>query len=391
MDRQKKRRGSISPLSVVMFGALISAIITLTIIIIYQRKSPGPGPGIDKQEPEPHPALVDTSRIKESYAPGQVCEITVTATCDAKASSRDWFVRTQMDLHYVGKLKMKRVIESNDGATLIERIRFVSARNAGVFCNVQDLSLQPGEFGQFLLFSLDALTDDLLGVPEGTWSGLISDSSAKLIFNFVPGVKDYVNKMCTDAASKRFGFIDRLEGKEVRFSYINGYGVKEPIEVTAGGDLSKEQSTFISNFACACDDYLLKDKASKEGDEWQVRGEDMMTLLDPSLNASLSGKVTVRRGAAGVDAMGDPTATLSIANGILDIKSTNDSFPHNTVGRWSPRGEMTYSFANQLVTKAQFRGEMNFFQKWTHHVLVDAEFNATPHYVVDYTCTVVKP
>jgi len=327
---------------------------------------------------EPSPALPDTNRILQMYKAGKKYRTTAKATLKNRASLKDWGVVTDMNMNYGGEFEVMRSIEENDGTTITEVREFTKVRSLVLFCKLEDARIDIGFPGQAMLAGLDWYS----GTP-GIWSSL-QGLSAKKVLETVPSAQNWADQVLTDNATKAFARIDSLQGKKVRLQYVNGKGVTHLTPI--GCSLTSDEQEIILETAVLSDAYLLPDPTCKEGDQWSVLGSELLPVIDPSLRASLSGSLTVRRGPNG-GTVDQPTARLILDRGSLELNQVSNS--SKQIGRWAPRGNMTYSFNQQIVISGQMGGEVHFERNSTDHLLFEARYTHRPDYLITYQCEVL--
>jgi hypothetical protein len=396
-----KRAGGMSPLVVVLLVFIFAALIGLIVVISQSGKSgaqgslggspggkPKPlaaGESVDRSTLEASDVTVntpanpiDTARIRETYKAGQRFRTLTKASMKTRASAKDWGVEQVLTLCYAAEGETIRTIESNDGNTLVETVEFTKARTLGIFCNLDDVRIDVGPAGQLLLLGLDWYT------MTPAWSSL-DGASAKQILEGIPAVQGWANRALTDQATRTFAFVDSLQGKKVRIEYVNGKGVTNLTAI--GCTLSGDDQAFLVDIAGISDPYVLPNLDSKEGDSWTIRGEDFLPVLDPSLRSTMTGTVTLVRGTDTQLADG-PAAQLKLNDGILTLHSVEET--SEMVGRWAPRGEMTYSFGDKIVAEAHLSGSLSIDKHSTKHILFEARQVVEPDYEVVYSCELLK-
>src|ERR1035441_9124231 len=95
--------------------------------------------------------------------------------------------------------------------------------------------------------------------------------------------------------------------------------------------------------ASLTDLYILPHLDSHPNDSWTIDGADMIPALDPSLRTQCTGTLTaVRKDDTTVN--GQPAARITLSDGVLDMQASDST--SEAVGRWAPRGELLYSFAD---------------------------------------------
>jgi hypothetical protein len=148
--------------------------------------------------------------------------------------------------------------------------------------------------------------------------------------------------------------------------------------------LSKDEEDFIRNLAFLSDAHIFPDLTSEPGQQWLVRGEDLMGMLDPSMRAVPRGTITVRRGS---DEGSPPQARLEIQRGVLELQDVSKT--EELKARWAPRGHMMFDFGSQIVTYSELTGQFSVETRSTDHILFEARYTVRPDYEVHYWCEVL--
>jgi len=393
-------RASTSPILIGLLAAILLALIALIVVVAMPRqenapaqaasrpslKTAGPGDTVSRQDltdagyhPNTPSKAIDTGRIQETYRPGAHYHVLLKAALKSRASLKDWGIIQDMNLNYAGEAEVFRTIETNDGTTMVETREFRRVRNLSLFCGLDDVRLDIGPVGDFLLGALEGWAD----IPPGVLMSL-DGRSLKTVLDNIPALKQWTDQIYTDSAAKGIAYIDDLQGKKVRIRYQNGQGVVEltPIDCS----LTPDEQSFFFDTACISDPYLFPNLDSKEGDSWTINGADLMPLIDPSLKSTVTGKLTVRRGKNVGDAT-HPAASLRLEEGVLDLQSTDEK--SETRGHWEPRGDLIYSFADRVVTQANLGGTFVIDTHSTDHILFEARQTVEPVYQITYSCEVV--
>jgi hypothetical protein len=327
--------------------------------------------GVKAREPE---KAIDRERMVQSYPAGRQFKIVVKGTMKSQASAKDWGIETAMNLNYAAEAEIIRTIEQNDGNRLVETREFRACRNLGVFGEVEDVRIVPGRLGDLILEALDTYN-----VTPGVLSSL-SGVSLQPLLNKIPGFQDFM-----DNKAKAFIQVHTLQGKKVRIVYENGKGVRSLDSV--GCVLTGEDQAFLLQTAALSDVYLLPNLKCKPGEVWKVQGQDLLPIFDASLGAVMTGELAARRGEDRGDA-DDAQATISLDDGVLDLHKEDERSV--TVARWAPRGDLIYSFKDQMVSQAKMTGALSMETRSTDHILFEAKQTVRPEYVVTYSCELLK-
>jgi hypothetical protein len=323
---------------------------------------------------------IDTGRIAAAYRPGSTYRTVVNITISGRGSNKDWGIEEVVNMHDLGEVEYLRKIESNDGQTMVMTLEFPKARNLSINTKSEGIRL---DLGPRALTVLDGLGVLLADQPIGQWVKVATPAINEAADN--PWLKDVMTQAAQDKAAKCFAFVDGIQGKKARVKYVNGEGVTEITPL--GCSLDDDQRNLITGMSLASDVYILPNLECKPGDTWTVEGVDMLPLLDPSLHATMAGQITVKREEdAGQGA--SRLAVIGISQGTLEL----DNWDANSeaFGRWTPRGQMRFSFSDQIVTQAELTGAIQVEKRSTNHVFFEARQTVKPTYKVTYSCEVKK-
>jgi preprotein translocase subunit SecG len=330
---------------------------------------------IEKFDPPKPSQPVDTSRIRQTYTPGKQYRSVLKAQLTGTASSKDWGVEVSENFHYVASAEIVRTIESNDGTTLVFTQEVRQARTLAAFTQFSGLNID-------LPLGVFVILDTSSNLTPGT-SYLLQSGANELFQNEV--VRGFLERMTKSEDTKAKLMVDSLEGKRVRVVYKNGVGVEDVIPVAC--TLTQDQVDFFAATAPISDAYILPDENSKVGDSWTIHGQDMVAMLDPSLRATPSGKLTARR----VKDMGTkdaPVAVIQLESGVLNLLDIRAR--ETVMARWSPQGELRYSFKPGIVTSANLSGDFVVEKRSTDHILFEARQTTQPQYNIRYDAEEVR-
>ncbi|MEX2389766.1 MAG: hypothetical protein WD534_17950 [Phycisphaeraceae bacterium] len=399
--------GSTSTPTILLLAGILVALVALIVVIAMQgagggeeaaagdaeRTSEGPrqlevGESVSRQDVEarggnpPTPSkAVDTTRVVQTYEPGRQYRSLLQVSINARGEHHDWGITANSYTQYVGEAQILRTIESNDGQTIVLVQEFERARSVSAWSRLTGLRIElPRGFQTVLDLSGMALTEG--GLLPG-WSEVGTHTANEIFEN--EAMLNVINQLETDSTAQLFAFVDSLEGKKMRITYVNGEGVThiEPIR----GSLNHEEQEMVMATAVISDAYVLPDLQSRPGDTWTIHGQDMLPVLDPSLRATVSGALTGRRGEDG-GTRERPTAEVVLDRGVLDLHDADGSAA--TRARWAPRGRMTFDFHDGIVTHAEIDGEFRIQQRSTDHLIFEARWSVEPEYQVVYRNEVVR-
>ncbi len=329
--------------------------------------------GVELSQPA---VSVDTNRIAMTYKQGTSYRTRIKTKIETRGSYKDWGITTDMNVKFLGEFEFLRDIERNDGNQLVVLQEFTKLECIELFTQVDSISLNIGNAAHTVI--------DLAGsyIPPGT-SKIAVDQLNNIISS--KPVKDEITKAIKDKAAQLFVEINSLNGKKCRIVHENGKGVVsvQPIECT----LTQDEYAFIMDMALMSDIYLMPDVECKENDTWDIRGEDFLPILDPSMHASLTGTLTARRGKDG-GVSNNPSAIIKLERGLLELRERD----HETelAARWAPRGELEYSFDEQIITSGRLGGDLSIVSRSIDHVIFEMHNTITPKYEITYYCEILQ-
>lgn len=393
---RKRNAGKTSVVVVVLLAGILLAVVALTLVIVLRGCGAGPGPDpqpttlpagrtqtraeliAEGAKPTTPSRPVDTGRIAAAYQVGKTYRTLINVSLSGRGSAKDWGIVQTANMYYVSEVEILRHIESNDGQAMVLTMEFPKARNLSINTTVEGLRLDLGPRATSLL----EMGGTQVGLPLG-WTSVVSQKVNDLAKH--PIVKEIATSAAQDRAAKYFVFVDGVQGKKVRITYKNGVGVTAITPI--GCSLSADGKMLIANMAMASDVYILPDLKCKEGDTWVVNGMDMPPMFDPSLKAVPDGQIRVER--LKDQRQGDThTAVIAIRRGIFGLRRWDaDS---ETVGRWTPRGQMLFSFSDGIITQATLTGDFEITKRSTDHILFEARMEVRPQYKVLYSCEILK-
>ena len=352
----------------ILFAILIAVVgvVAFNLLSSGSRIDPG-GPG----------HAVPEERIRQTYLPGRTYESVLLIDLDGRGTNRDWGITVDTNFLYHGELQIRRKIESNDGHELVLVQTFTRAQNVVVATDIDNISFRNlGVAGELLLGAIDLAGTVELGLPPG-WANL-SRSQTETIMNH-PAARAMLSKIASSEATKAMGYVDSLQGKSIRLRYIDGRGVQKPVE-PIGCTLDANEEKVLETTSIISDTYVLPDEQSKAGDRWVIYGRDLMGVLDPSMRASLDGKLNVtRRKDEG------RFAVIEIDRGShLKLVTSDDQARY--LGDWYPTGNMHFSKDDRIVTRADMSGDFSVKRESTNHWIFKAELHTQPKYNIQYTC-----
>ena len=324
----------------------------------------------------PEPKAVNTGRLQATYVVGKTYVNLLKATATSKGSHKDWGIHTDMTFNYGGQFQFNRYIVANDGRKLTIDLKIDRACTTSVYTKVEGIQIALGGVSESML----EIGGDLIGVPPGMVVG------GKSILNTILShdlMKDYISNVLSDKEAKLFASIESLQGKKARIEFENGKGV---ISITAiGCTLSADEEVYLNCLSLVSDVTMMEKVDYQPGDTWIVDAKDCIPMLDPSLKATTSGSVTIKRG-KDLGQADDKEALLQIIDGVFQLNDIYQGKDNKVkrAGSWAPKGDLVFNFNQMIVTEAKLSGAVDFVEKSLDHVLFEMKHVQKPVYEISY-------
>jgi hypothetical protein len=321
---------------------------------------------------------VDNSRIAETYQVGKTYKAMVNFALSGRGSHKDYGLDKVVNIYYLGEMEVLRKVESNDGQTMVLTLAFPMAKNVCILTKIEGIRLELGTVATGLLEA----GGEWEGLPPG-WTLMATQAFNEAASTDL--VKNLASQVAQDRTAKCFRFVDGIQGKKVRVKYVNGRGITELTSLDCS--LDNDQLQLMVGMAMASDVYMLPNLESKVGDTWTIQGGDMLSVLDPSAHARVTGEITAQR-SEDIGQDEGRQAVIDISSGTLNLNDWDNA--SEQTGWWTPRGKMKYSFADKIITQAELTGEFQWEKRSTNHILFEARMVVKPQYKVLYSCEIQK-
>ena len=391
--RYKQQRGATDLVTKILLGGILVVLVILVGVLLWrggggdqgtQSGGAGSGTGQEKpvvqagqtvsrppQSPPPPPQIGRPDRIRDVLQEGKTYEVTTTADLTAPVRDKDWGIETIVHLAYRAEVCFHRKIEKNDGRQVVELRHIQSARmlKATSTVKIDCLWTKPA------LLVLGFLERYLGGTGE------VTAVSAALLDKIFTVGNWAAQATLNEQNTKVKAMLDSLEGKSVRITYEDGRGVVSLVPV--GCTLTEEERDFLFASAVVTDAFLLPDKASKPGDEWEVDGGAFVDFLPPSWRGVTSGKVWIRR-ERDFEENGQKYALLRCYRGTLRVNATDQT--RTRLGTLTPRGELKYNITKGHIESATLTAEASITEASRDHLLFEARFETQPKFQSTYSC-----
>jgi hypothetical protein len=152
----------------------------------------------------------------QSLQKGKTYRSVVKTGFDARVEDKARGVKQVVTMAYAAEFVMDRIIEQNDGQTVVGRRHYDTARNVKLLCDVEDVSIDLGTPGVVLLGALEYLR------PGTTAVVAIIQPIAEAIL--ATGQRQAVR----GEAARAVAHVDSLACKTVRITYTDAESV-EPV------------------------------------------------------------------------------------------------------------------------------------------------------------------
>ena len=332
-------------------------------------------------DPPPAPkAVPNPDRVRQNLREGKTYVTHTKGTLHVRGEDKDWGVTTVVTINYSFEALIDRVIESNDGTTIVEVRHFRDVRSLKIDTRLEDLRLDLGEAGEPLLMTLAAFS------PEAAIAvNALNGQSLKSVLSALrwTGASPETIAGLDKSAAKAFAKVESLNGKSVRITFTNGGGVQK-VEVLKG-EMTDAEKNYHFQSSLLSDALIIPDVEIKEGNRWSVDGSNFANLMDPGLLAQTSGEVVLERAPDHL-VEGKLCRHLKTAGGriLLDGSTKREG----RLGHFEPEGDLYFSTEDQVIIKARLRGKAKLEKFSKDHLLFEARMRQMPELDLIYTCRV---
>ena len=319
---------------------------------------------------------VDTSRLEQTYKVGKTYGSLIKTSITSKGTYADWGITTDNTFNYAAEFEFKRFVESNDGKIIVMDIGVEKAVCMNIVTKIDGVNITLGPTFQFITDAGGALLTSGSLIPG--WTEVTIQSMNSLMNSEL--FSKYLNSVGGDVSARYYAFIDGLQGKKVKIKYENGKGIVSITPLNC--NLTDDEQMFFSCISISSDPYMIPDVNSKPGDSWEIDGKDFISVIDPSLRASTSGKITVVR-EQNVGAADNPEGTtLKTRSGFLQFNDYSEN--QKLLGKWAPQGYLFYSFNDKIFTEAILKGDISIERNSTDHLIFEMRHIIKPKYEIKY-------
>lgn len=321
----------------------------------------------------PPQAVGKPERIKEALQVGKTYRSVQKMCLEARGEDRDWGAKEIIKVGLVAECISSRTIESNDGHKVVEMRHIECHRAVKLLTGAGEFSLEPGPPDEPLLGALDK-------IRKGAWVRI--EPVKPITEKIAPGNA----ALGDDKTTKLFAIVNRLSGKKVRLTSIDGKGIVgiEPIECTLN---AWERDFFFSKDAMVLTRFLI-DPEIKPGSTWTLDGElfsELLDLIDPDPHPRISGQVVVIREAdSSENDKRYANLTVKAAESALRLRETAEKAEF--FGLFRPSGRMVYSLSDHHFTTIRLDGSLRIEAVPRNSPLKKATFVEEPKLKVSYAC-----
>lgn len=352
---------------------------------------PGPddepvGPGTVKEviNPNPPAPVQNPDRVRQNLQPGKTYITHTKGTLHVRATDKAWGIEEVVTVNYAFEARIDREIESNDGTTIVELRHFRDVRSLKVLTQLEDIRLDLGPAGDLLIAGLSLFQDPATEIAAGTIAAL-DGQSTKPLLNALRWAGISPEELTgLDERSKIFASVDRLSGKSVRLTYVDGVGVikLEPVE----GEMTLAEQEFHTSSVLVSDSLIIPNVDIEPGIRWTVDGSNFANFLDPSLLACTSGEVTLERSEGDYIAQNKTCTHLQVVGGRIYLDASDAK--KGSIGWFEPRGSLDFSPDDQVIIQAKLQGTAKLEEFSTDHLLFETRMRRMPEIEIVYTCRV---
>jgi hypothetical protein len=338
--------------------------------------------------PPPVPKAVnDPARIQQNLVAGKTYTVRTRGTLNVHAEDSDWGLSKVVTINYAYTLRVDRKIISNDGKTIVEERKFSDGNQIKIASTLENLKLDLGDSWQKWALAIAALNPKVR-VAAAMLEAIDGVSLMPLVqaLPFLGAKADEI--VGAQAQTKTYAAANSLSGKSVRIVYEDGKGVLELTPIK--GVMTDDERDLHLNSGLLSDSLIFPNTKIEVNQAWTVDGSNFANILDPSLLASASGDIQLRRRNDHKDANGSVFAVIGVDRGAGRIMLKQLSGKHESMGYFDPEGTMDYSLADSIISHAKLHGtgKLDHFSK--NHLLFKTRMKQQPTLEMEYSCEVSK-
>ena len=334
--------------------------------------------------PNPPKPVKDPDRVRQNLQPGKTYVTHTKGALFVRAEDKGWGLEEVVTVNYAFEAQIDREIESNDGTTIVELRHFGHVQSLKILTRLEDVRLDLGAAGDLLIAGLLWLRHPAALTAAGTIAALDGQSS-KPILNSLRWVGVSPEDLAgLDEHTKVFASVDRLSGKSVRLTYVDGKGVIDLKSVK--GEMTPTEQEFHAASVLVSDSLILPNIDIEPGSRWIVDGSNFANFLDPSLLACTSGEVELERAEQHCIAQDKRCIHLQVVSGRIDLNTSDEK--KGRIGWFEPEGSMDFSPEDQVIVQAKLHGNAKLEEFSKDHLLFETRMRRMPEIEIAYTCRV---
>lgn len=330
--------------------------------------------------------FVTESRIRESYRPGLVYIQTANVECVSRGTYKRWGIMTVQDTRFYSRMSIERQLIRQEGDTLVMQVRFAENFMVGIFTDVKEARTDLSPKLQTVLngLSMIALAGGQIEVAVPLkWLPVAQRSIDAVLKTSV--AKSALGPFLTAENAKMFNQFGELRGKKFEITWQQGKGVTDVKELE--GSINAREKQYLYSLSVVPDVFMFPDFDKKPGERWKVDAKDFVPFLDSSVNAKVSGSVTLKREADEIGEMPDSKkAVFSVDEGSFYLNRSHGKQGAKgvTFARWTPRGDCKYDFARGIFVEGKLAGEMIMQNKGLDLFIFEMEHTEKPAYQLQF-------
>jgi hypothetical protein len=298
-----------------------------------------------------------------------------------QGEGQNWGLKGKSHFRYVHEMEAEWTVEQNDkeqpknGETVIFSVHLVRVE--------ETMAMSQGEIGfapiddPTFLFAWEAIGQPLLqripvyrlvGDAVKPIGGVIAKKGLNWAASHLKNVQGIAQPEVLIAEQ-----VVRLNGLKLRLKFENGFGITriETLENPGGAPITKALLTSLAEDLNPLADYKVF-PGYPVGKEWEVEARDLSGLSAVGGDATLEGKVKVKREPGEV---GGNIAVLSIASGLLKLKGTGPDAEQQADVKVK-MGALKFDIEQKLIVSGELAIHgMTKFQSKNHLVFKTSRLN----------------
>jgi len=320
--------------------------------------APGSTRQVETEAPDlPLPA--DIIRIRK--AEGNTYRTSIVGQVKGEALNKDWGFRVVTHYLYRWELLYDSEILKNDGRTIEEERRFLTAHEYRI--------VSPREFHMS--------TGWLLTIEGVGWV-----FGARGVGAMVTAGETGLNKILGGPAVEEMTVRWKPHSIEGKKATLRLPDTMRSTDVEVSGELTQEDRDILRNMSLLLDARTLPKEDMKEGETWTVDASELAVALDPGLDGKVVGTLRLAR-------LEDEEATAGVIAPLrMNLDATlRDRGRGNAVqGRFMADGEGRFNKEEGILETAELIGKATYEELSTDHLLFEARHEYRPELEIQFKC-----